>query len=188
MDSTSPSLLERLRGDATGCDWDRFVLIYTPLLYVWASRLGAYGPDADDLVQDVFAALVQALPQFQYAAAGRFRGWLWTVVRNKARERARLAHRVVVTGTDLDAVPAADCDPADQIDEREYREYVTRRAMELIRSDFEAATWRAFWAVVVEGRTAEDTAAELGITPNAVYLAKGRVLRRLRAELAGLIE
>ena len=79
-------------------------------------------------------------------------------------------------------------DPARVIDQREYREYVTRRAMELMQSDFEPATWRAFWATVVEGRPVDDTAAELGITPNAVYIAKGRVLRRLREELAGLLD
>jgi RNA polymerase sigma-70 factor (ECF subfamily) len=42
--------------------------------------------------------------------------------------------------------------------------------------------------VVVDGRPADAVAADLGLTANAVYLARGRVLRRLRAELAGLVE
>jgi RNA polymerase sigma-70 factor, ECF subfamily len=188
MESTPISLLDRLRQPAAGPDWDRFVLLYTPLLYLWVNRLGVAGPDADDVVQDVFVALVQALPAFQYDAAGRFRGWLWTVTRNKVRERTRRA-LVPTAACDLNALagPQGD-DPEGEIDEREYREYVTRRALELMRSDFEPASWRAFWATVVDGRTADDAAAELGITPNAVYLAKGRVLRRLREELTGLLD
>ncbi|MBX9628519.1 MAG: sigma-70 family RNA polymerase sigma factor, partial [Gemmataceae bacterium] len=89
MDATPVSLLESLRRPDPGPAWDRFVLLYTDLLFTWAHRLGAAGPDADDLVQDVFAVLVRELPAFRYSSGGRFRGWLWTVVRNKARERAR---------------------------------------------------------------------------------------------------
>ena len=184
MDVTPVSLLERLR-HPNAPDWDRFVLLYTPLLYIWAGRLGAAGADADDLVQDVFASLVEILPAFRYDTAGRFRGWLWTVVRNKARERGR---RVAVPTADLADVAEPAGDPAGEADDREYREYVTRRAMDLMRADFEPAAWRAFWATAIDGRPAADVAAELGITPNAVYLAKARVLRRLRAELAGLLD
>lgn len=188
MEVTPVSLLETLRRPDPGPAWDRFVHLYTDLLYTWARRLGAVGPDADDLVQDVFAVLVRELPGFQYAAGGRFRGWLWTVARNKARERARRpAVPVGVGGLSDVAGPAAD-DPAEAVDDLEYRNHITRKALELMRADFEPETWRAFWEVVAEGRPAADVAADLGLTANAVYLAKGRVLRRLRAELAGLLD
>jgi RNA polymerase sigma-70 factor (ECF subfamily) len=188
MEPTPISLLERLGGPAAGPAWDRFVLLYTPLLYLWASRLGILGPDADDIVQDVFTTLVQALPGFRYDPDRRFRGWLWTVTRNKARERAR--RQAVTVAADPFNGPGepAATDPAEEADEREYRDYLTRRALELIRADFEPPTWQAFWQTVALGRPAPEVAAELGLSPNAVYLAKGRVLRRLRVELAGLLD
>jgi len=82
MQTTPISLLEQLRSPRPDQAWGRFVDLYTPLLYIWAGRLGAIGPDADDLVQDVFTTLVQQLPGFEYDRGARFRGWLWTVCRN----------------------------------------------------------------------------------------------------------
>jgi len=110
------------------------------------------------------------------------------VCRNKARERGRRA-LVPVTNDNLDALtgPAGD-DPAVVVDEREYRDHITRRAMELMEADFTPETWQAFWEVTVNGRPAAEVAASLGTTVNAVYLARGRVLRRLRTELAGLLD
>jgi RNA polymerase sigma-70 factor (ECF subfamily) len=60
--------------------------------------------------------------------------------------------------------------------------------MQIVQTDFEPATWRAWQAFVVEGRPAKEVAVEVGLTVNAVYLAKGRVLARLREELSGLME
>jgi len=62
------------------------------------------------------------------------------------------------------------------------------RALELMRADFQPVTWQACWEFVVRDRPAAEVAAELGITINTVYLAKSRVLRRLREELAGLLD
>jgi RNA polymerase sigma-70 factor (ECF subfamily) len=61
------------------------------------------------------------------------------------------------------------------------------RALELIRPEFEERTWRAFWNMTVDGRTAADVGRELGLAANAVHQAKFRVLRRLREEMAGLV-
>jgi RNA polymerase sigma-70 factor, ECF subfamily len=77
---------------------------------------------------------------------------------------------------------------ADGLEEREYRLYVMGRALQLMAADFEPATWVACWETVVCGRPAADVAAELGITVNAVYLAKSRVLVRLRRDLDGLLD
>ena len=70
--------------------------------------------------------------------------------------------------------------------EEDYRRQLVARALQLMQADFQPATWRACWELVVHGRPAREVAAELGLTPNAVYLAKARVLARLRQELAGL--
>src|SRR5437867_4389388 len=89
MDTTSPTLLERVRRPDNPEAWRRFVALYTPLLYTWASRLGLQEPDAADLVQDVFTVLLSKLPAFRYDRQKSFRAWLMTVLRNKWRETRR---------------------------------------------------------------------------------------------------
>jgi RNA polymerase sigma-70 factor (ECF subfamily) len=188
MTRTPISLLEKLQFIGDQAAWERFVQLYTPLLTHWARRLSLAGPEAADLVQDVFTLLVQKLPDFRYDPGRHFRGWLWTVTLNCCRQKQRRA-----------AVPLSDADNwernlessgsvTEELAEEEYRQYLTRRALELMQAEFQPATWRAFWKYVVEERPAAEVAAELGMSENAVYLAKGRVLRRLREELAGLLD
>jgi RNA polymerase sigma-70 factor (ECF subfamily) len=185
MNTTPISLLERLHRADEEEAWSRFVQLYTPLLCQWAGRLGLQDADAADLVQDVFTVLVRKLPEFRYDPRKRFRGWLWTVLLNKWRERAR---RAAPAGGPEGLDELAGPDAADAVGEAEYRDYLIRRALELMQAEFEPTTWQAFWASVVAERPAAAVARELGISENAVYLAKGRVLRRLRRELAGLLD
>jgi RNA polymerase sigma-70 factor, ECF subfamily len=184
MNTTSVSLLERLRQPSSGEAWERFVRLYTPLLLHWARRAGLQEQDAADLVQDVLVVLVRKMPEFQYKRDRTFRGWIRTVLLNKWRDRPR---RVAPVPLDYDIEPMAQPD-GDCLEEREYRLYVMGRAMQLIEVDFEPATWRACWETAVAGRPAADVAAELRISVNAVYLAKSRVLNRLRQDLAGLLD
>jgi RNA polymerase sigma-70 factor (ECF subfamily) len=186
MNTTPVSLLERLRHRHEPAAWERFVKLYTPLLCQWARRLGLHGPDAADLVQDVFAVLVEKLPEFRYDPRQRFRGWLWTITANKCRARRRRpAALPQAEDHALAELPAPDEDPPG---EAEYRQEVMRRALQLMQTDFQPTTWRSFWACVVEDRPAGEVAAELGLTPEAVYAAKARVLRRLREQLDGLLD
>lgn len=182
---TPGSLLERLRRPGDEDAWARFVRLYTPLLFHWAGRAGVAASDAHDLVQDVLLTLVQKLPDFQYDPAKSFRGWLRTVTLNKWRERGRRALPPNQAGVDLGALAG----PADEAFwEQEYRQHLANRALQLIQSDFEESTWKAFWRHVVDEQAVNKVSAELGISVKAVYLAKSRVLRRLRQELAGLLE
>jgi RNA polymerase sigma-70 factor (ECF subfamily) len=188
MNTTPVSLLERIRQSPDQAAWERFVKLYTPLLCHWARRLGAHGQDADDLVQDVFTALVRKLPEFQYHPGKRFRGWLWTILVNKVRagHRRRPVAAAPAGDAALDEVAAAD--EADAVSEVEYQQYLTRRALELMQAEFQPSTWKAFWECVVADRPGAEVAAELGLSVDAVYAAKSRVLRRLRQELAGLLD
>ncbi|HVS34739.1 MAG TPA: sigma-70 family RNA polymerase sigma factor [Gemmataceae bacterium] len=188
MHSTPVSLLERLGRPHDQQAWERFVQLYTPLLCHWARRLEMEGQDAADLVQDVFTLLVQKLPTFHYDPGKRFRGWLWTVTLNC--RRARLRSRGIPLQIDAAAEMQQTITPdaAAAVAEEEYRQFLTRRAMELMQTEFRPATWKAFWETVVNERPAAEVAAELGLTENAVYLAKGRVMRSLRQELAGLLD
>jgi RNA polymerase sigma-70 factor (ECF subfamily) len=183
MTETPATLLERLRRPGDAAAWAQFVQLYTPLLYRWAGQLGLGPNESADLVQDVFVALLRALPEFRYDGTRSFRAWLCTLARNKFRD-ARRKHAPTPAGSGLDGLAA----PADDLDADEYRRYLADRALQLAKREFNAGTWKAFWGVVVEGRPAGEVAKALGTTANAVYLARGRVLRRLREALEGLMD
>ncbi len=184
MHTTSASLLDQLREPSPAMAWERFVHLYTPLLLHWSRRLGLKDQDADDLVQDVLIVLVRKLPEFQYQRGKSFRGWMRTVLMNKWRDRPRHG---AAAPMDSQVEPAAEPDN-EALEEREYRFYIMGRALKLMAGDFEDATWQACWETVVCGRQPQEVAAELGISVNAVYLAKSRVLVRLRHDLAGLLD
>jgi RNA polymerase sigma-70 factor (ECF subfamily) len=161
--------------------------LYAPLLYHWGRQLGLLPEDVADLVQDVFTTLVRKLPTFTYRPGQSFRGWLHTVVRNRWRDRCRRsAAAPVFQGGPLPDVEAPD--PTTAFAEVEYRRHLVQQALRLIEAEFEPITWQACHEYLVHGRPAAEVARELGITPNAVYLAKVRVLARLRRDLDGLLD
>jgi RNA polymerase sigma-70 factor (ECF subfamily) len=184
MDSTSPSLLVRLRDPAESAAWDRFTKLYTPLLFIWARRQGLQDADAADLVQDVLYTLVKVMPGFLYDRSKGFRDWLKTVLLNKWRDRLRKRS----AGELKEEVPDQTASPIAALEEEEYRAYVLKQALELMQAEFAPKTWKACWEHVVQGRSAAEVAAELGISEGSVYVAKSRVLARLRAELEGLLD
>jgi RNA polymerase sigma-70 factor (ECF subfamily) len=188
MNSTSASLLQRLRQTAAAEAWTRFVKLYTPLLFFWARRLGLSHQDAADLVQEVFATLVLKLPGFEYDRDKGFRNWLRTVLVNKWRDGCR--RKIAAAGGQGDAALAevAAPDDPDAFGEAEYRRHLVQRALELMQAEFPERMWKACWEHVVNDRPAIDVAAELGIAVGTVYVAKSRVLSRLRQELADLID
>jgi RNA polymerase sigma-70 factor (ECF subfamily) len=186
MNTTPVSLLERLRRPGDADAWPRFVELYSPLLFAWARREGLAEADAADLVQDVFALLVCKLPEFVHDGRRSFRAWLKTVALNKLRENCR---RAPPPGQAPDGVLDEVAGPASEAFwEAEYREHLAARALAVMRAEFQPATWKAFWELVVAGRPGADVARELGLSVNAVYIARSRVLRRLRQELEGLLE
>jgi RNA polymerase sigma-70 factor (ECF subfamily) len=185
---TPVSLLERLRQPHEQTAWGRFVELYSPLLYGWAQRLGLQDQDARDLVQDVFTVLVQKLPEFRYDPQKSFRAWLHTLVRNKWRDRLRRQAVLPVVQAAADFADREAPDNLEAIEEAEYRTYLVQRTLELLQSEFQPTTWQAFQEYAVRGRPVPEVAQELGITANAVHLARGRVLRRVREELDGLLD
>lgn len=185
-ESTSSSLIARLKlRDAEA--WTRTSQLYAPLVFRWARRAGVDDSDAADVTQDVFHSVARHIDGFRHDAPGStFRGWLYTIARNKLNDhfRRQAGNLAAVGGTDAlqriqelpDSPPDADEGEAEQCD-------LARRAMALLQSDFQPATWQAFWATAVDNRPAAEVAAELGISLAAVYKAKSRVLARLRQEL-----
>lgn len=191
---TSLSLLQRIRnGDTSG--WRRVIDLYAPLVYYWCRRWGVEGADADDVVQEVFAAAAQSVGTFRRERAGdTFRGWLRVIARHRvlalwrARDRQPEAHGGSTAQQRLQEVPESEAGAPDDPGEADQFSALVQRALGQLRAEFEPRTWQAFWRVTVDGLSAGDAAAELGMTANAVRMGKSRVLRRLREELGDLVE
>jgi RNA polymerase sigma-70 factor (ECF subfamily) len=188
--STSRSLLANAKQDDP-LAWERIVRLYAPLVASWCRRWGVAEQDLGDLLQDVFAAVASHLDRFRKTEPGdTFRGWLSTIARNKVRDyfRRRAEGPTATGGTEaalhIQQVPdpIAIGDIPECSDDLLYNELLLK-ALESIRSEFHERTWKAFWRVVVEGRTAVDAGAELDMKPGAVRVAKSRILMRLRREL-----
>jgi RNA polymerase sigma-70 factor, ECF subfamily len=190
---TSMTLLARIRSaDVDQVAWDRLVFLYGPQIRIWVGRRGVTGSDADDVVQDVFQAVLNGLATFRRDRPDdTFRGWLHGITRHVLLRRAeRIGREFPAAGgtaalANLNTLPQETPDEPDPAAELNA---LYRRGLELVRIEFEARTWRAFWEHVVEGRTPADVAADLGVSPASVRQAKSRVLRRLREELGDLIE
>jgi RNA polymerase sigma-70 factor (ECF subfamily) len=179
-------LLGRLRQPEEQAAWTRFVQLYTPLLLCWVRRWGLQDQDASDVVQEVLVTLVQKLPEFQYNPERRFRAWLRTVALNKVRDFARRrADRGSPEGSLADVIAP---DENEELAETEYRQHLVSRALQLMQVEFPPKMWKACWEHVVVGRSVAEVAAELGISEGTVYVAKSRIMSRLRQELEGLLE
>src|SRR5262249_8979133 len=183
---TSLSWLGRLAGDPTEGDWKQLLDVYGPLLRSWLARSGVAMADHDDLVQEVLIVVVRQVSEFDHRGPGAFRAWLRGILANPIRKYFRdLAPSS--PAIDLDALAASDSLLGREMD-REHDEYLAARALRAVEGDFAPATWAAFKRHVLDGRVAQEVASELGMSINSVLLAKSRVLKRLRAELAGLID
>ncbi|MBX9581495.1 MAG: sigma-70 family RNA polymerase sigma factor [Gemmataceae bacterium] len=184
---TSRGLLDRARGHDPAA-WERLVSLYAPLVFHWCRRWGLRDDDAADVFQEVFQAVAARLGGFRRdPAGGTFRGWLRTIARNKVNDlfRRRRHEFPGAGGSEAQArllqvpgpVPPDDAPPDAGVPA------LLRRALELIRGEFEPRTWQAFWRTAVDGRSPKDVADELGMSGGAVRVAKSRVLHRLREVL-----
>lgn len=182
---TSITLLQRLREPGNDSAWARFASLYSPLLFYWARRIGLQDADAADLVQEVMALLVLKMSEFAYDRKQSFRGWLRMVTLNKWREWHR--RRPLPMATDNDKwLDEAVVDESHAFWDEEYHKHLIAHALQVMQAEFEPATWQACWATAVENRPVAEVSRDLGLTTGAVYVAKSKVLKRLREELAGL--
>lgn len=188
MDSTSVSLLRRLGQPNSESAWERFVDLYSPLIFHWGTTHGLSPDKSADLVQEVLAKMVVKMPEFTLKPGSRFRGWLRTVVVNQARDifRSERRHDHAKLEHELPLLESAN--NVDLLEHDEYCRYLVARARDLMRSEFEDKTWNACWMYVAEGKSSQEVAAIFGMSENAVRVAKCRVLAKLRRELDGLLD
>lgn len=185
---TSASLLDRLRDRADGNAWQRLVDLYTPLIRRWLRRGQLQPADADDLTQEVLAVVVRELPRFQHnQRPGAFRKWLREITRRRLNEFWRAQQQTPPRAAEVLSQLADPASGLSQLWDREHDRHVIERLLQLIQHDFAASTWRAFHRLVLEGGRPEAVAEELGVTVNSLYVAKSKVLQRLRDEASGLV-
>ncbi len=187
--STSISLLERVKSGEESA-WERMVNLYYPLVCRWCACKGLQPHDCVDVAQNVFVAVAKHIRRFRKETQhDSFRAWLRTISQSKLNDHWRRHEKQAPSlgGSEarrwLSEVPdvaAQESGEAANVDEEAV---VVRAALESLSVEFEPRTWKAFWRVAVDGQPATQIAEELDMSSNAVYLAKSRVLRRLREEL-----
>ena len=183
------SLIEKLKSPGDMDAWSEFASIYQPLIVELCLRKGMQHADANDLAQEVLSRVAKNIAKFQYDRPGAtFRGWLYRITRNLTvdffRRRAKDPLKHAIVPEDFQEL----CDPPME----ETREFdlefqkrmflVVARAVE---STVQQQTWAAFWMVEIQQRTPDEVALELGMTRGAVYVAKSRVIAKLRKEVQG---
>lgn len=183
--STPASLLDRMRNPEDQAARDRFVQFCGPVVYAFATRLGVPHERRLDFTQDVFLLLFQKIPTFKYDANLRFRGWLFTLMRNKWREEYR---KKQIQGAQVPLIDAPDERQVADFAQEEFERNVVHRALKIMKADFEEKTWMACWEQVVNDKKGKEVAAMLGMSVAAVYQARTKVLRRLRQDLVGIVD
>jgi RNA polymerase sigma factor (sigma-70 family) len=182
---THLSLIARLKDPCDQEAWSQFVEIYQPLIHRLALRKGLQDADAEDLTQQVFSAVAQAVDHWQPdRSRARFRTWLQRIAHNLLlnaltrlkpdRASGDEAHRLA-----LDSVAARD-GPDSALLRTEYQREVFLWAARQVRAEFEPATWEAFWATAVAGQEVAEVAEKLGKKTGAIYTARSHVMRRLK--------
>jgi RNA polymerase sigma-70 factor (ECF subfamily) len=194
MPETPVSLLERLRVRPDPASWQRLIDLYEPLIRNWLRSHALQAPDADDVTQEVLQTVARELPHFHHdLRRGAFRRWLRTITVNRLRMfwRDRRRQPLTVGGNPLEYVLEQLEEPGSPLSQQwdeEHDQHVLRRLLALLEPEFAPTTWLAFRGLLLEGQSTTEVAARLGITPNAVRIAKSRVLSRLRQEIEGLVD
>jgi RNA polymerase sigma factor (sigma-70 family) len=187
VEITRPSLLVRIKDLRDELAWSEFARLYTPLIYRFARQHGLQDADASLVTQDVLVTVARTIHRFDYDRSnGSFRGWLKVVTRSRLSDFLRAQGRHVQGSGDTGMLQIIDehPDPATpDLWEREYRRSLFEWAVDRIRCEFEERTWQAFWQTSVDDRATADVALELGISVGAVYIARSRVLARIRKEI-----
>lgn len=189
---TRPTLLLNLRDAGNGGAWREFVQLYTPLVFGFCVQRGLQEADAADVCQEVMGAVAGGMGSFSYdPARGSFRSWLMRVTRNRLNSYfGRLYRRAPANGSTTVMEYLAEQPSREEEDrwEAEYRGRMFAWAAEQVRGEFQPKTWEAFWGTAVEDRPGEEVGEALGMSAGAVYIARSRVLARLREKVAGALK
>ena len=191
LPQTRQSLLLEL-GKRSNDAWSEFLVVYETALVRFCRARGLQDADARDVTQDVLAAVHSRIPTWDPdAAKGSFRAWLFRVARNISVDAIRARSRRATASGDsqvakfLQQMPDGSEDQQSEFDV-EYRRSLFDWASEQVKREVRDITWKSFCMTAVNGRKAEQVAAELGIPVGSVYTAKCRVVARIRSKIQEL--
>jgi RNA polymerase sigma-70 factor (ECF subfamily) len=193
MNETRQSLLLRAQSGEEGA-WKDLTALYRPLILAWLNRQGVPARDLEDLSQDIFVSVVKHLPGFHHSGnRGAFRGWLRAIVCSRTIDYWRSADPGSEPSGGSGATAALQQleDPASDLNrqwDEEHDRYVLTCLLDVVEEEFEPGTLKAFRRLALEGASGAEAAEELGMSVAAVYVAKSRVLQRLRQVAEGLID
>lgn len=183
---TRASLILRLPNAADVAAWDDFVSIYGPVIFRVARRHGLQPADADDLVQEVFAAVARSVSDWlNRTDRGSFRAWLLTIARNTAVNflTRRATRPFAGDGGQAERLLDKAAQEAGQLSSEfdlEYRREVFHWAAERVRSTVTEATWEAFRMTHVDEIPIAEASEQLDISVGNIYIARSRVMARLK--------
>jgi RNA polymerase sigma-70 factor (ECF subfamily) len=193
MSETRSSLLFRAQTGEENA-WKDLTDLYRPLIVSWLNRQGVPAGDLDDLSQEVLLSVVKHLPTFQHSGRrGAFRAWLRTIVCSRTTDYWRaLGAGTPASGGSVAAVALQQItDPNSELNrqwDEEHDRYVLGCLLDMVEEEFEPTTLQAFRRLALDGVSGAEAARELGLSVAAVYVAKSRVLQRIRQEAEGLID
>lgn len=186
--STCSSLLVQLRDAGDVAAWRTFVDLYTPLVYGYARRRGLQDADAQDVVQQLFIQVSQAIRGFDYdPARGRFRNWLGVLTARAVARHLRRVGQVPGMGIEETNFDLLEGEVApDWIDD--FNGQVCRVAMQRIQSEIDPFMWQVFEMTWVGEQDPREVAHAVQKPVAWVYKVKFKVLRRLKDEVQFLCQ
>ncbi|MCA9192824.1 MAG: RNA polymerase sigma factor [Planctomycetales bacterium] len=191
--ATSLSLLDKIKGDRSSERWHEFLECYSPMMDRWLRAHGIPEHDREEIVQDICAVMVRRLPDFERQREGSFRKWLrlttvncmrdfWKRSCKQARGNAESHVEDLINGLNDRSSSVS------QLWEREHDQQLLAILLARIKPEFRSNTWSAFTMVALEQMAPEKVAENLGLTTNAVFVAKSKVMKRMREEGQGLLD
>lgn len=187
--STRASLLVRIKDPSDREGWQEFVAVYAPLIHRYLRRQALQDADAADVTQEILQSVARSPIDYD-VERGRFRSWLLVVTR-RALCRYREAPRSLLQGAGGTAMyyllQSRQDDAEDTARwEQDWQQWILQSAAQRIQPEFQPATWQAFWRTAIAGESPHQVANDLNLSLGAVYIAKCRVLARLRREIERL--
>lgn len=184
--NTRISLIARLSDISDHEAWREFAALYEPFIYRQGRRFGLQPADARELVQEVLIAVSKAVRNFEVAPdRGRFRTWLYAVGRNvclrylaKLRSRELSGQNSELTAL-LAELPNRESADTGELNVELQRHFFLAMSRQ-VRSEFQPSTWAAFWQTAVENHSIQSVAEGLKLSVGAVYVARSRVMARLK--------
>ena len=180
---TNPSLLIRLRNHDDTLAWSEFSDVYSPLIYAYCRQRQLQGDDSADIAQEVLLRISKAIRNFEYdRSSGLFRDWVARIVQNEINRF--LQQKRGRPQVDSDAIQVS----TDGLWNENFHQYILKSALQRIRPKFEEMTWTLFTESWLDKKDSQEVAAKHLVSISNVYVARSRVLKKLRYEVAILTE